>query len=604
MSLINNSQSIIRVADYVMSRLYEEDIKHIFMVTGRGALFLNDAVAGHKGLTSICTHHEQAAAFAAVAYAQYTGKPGACLVSTGCAGTNAITGVLNAWQDGIPCVFISGQNKLNETTRFTGIPLRTYGQQEADIIPIVESITKYSVMITDPKQIIYELEKALYLSQEGRKGPVWIDIPLDIQNMRIKPDELESFIPNKDSFFEPLIEDIEYLKNELINSKRPVILIGSGIRSAEAITDFENFIQKYPIPVVYSGSAPDTYGTINSLSIGSVGIMGCTRAGNFSIQNSDLLIVLGCRLSSMTTGPDCNIKFAREAKIIVVDIDSIEHSKNKDKINHLIIADVKKILISLLKEDIKLSNKEWINKCLHWKEIFPICEDQFRKSDKIDLYELAESLSKVLPNNSVVLTDSGLEELILPTNITFNKEQRCVHPASQGCMGFALPALIGAYFASNRPVIAVIGDGSIMMNLQELETIVDNKIPAKIFVINNNAYAVIRKRQIELFRTRTIGTDISNGVGCPDFSKVADSFGIKFEKIENKNELTEKLKIVLNTEGPVLCEIMGLENQEYISSSHARDVNRRIVTRPIEDQAPYLDRELFLSEMIVMPIDQ
>ena len=592
-----------RVADYIINRLYMEGAKHIFMVTGRGALFLSDAVAAHKEITDISVHHEQAAAYAAFAYSQYTGKLGACLVSTGCAGTNALTGVLNAWQDGIPCVFISGQNKLDETSRYTGIPLRTYGQQEADIIPIVESITKYAVMITDPKQIVYEMEKALYLSKSGRKGPVWIDVPLDIQNMRIEPDQLEQFVVNEEiTFFEPLSDDIQYVKELYQKAKRPVVLIGSGIYSSDAINELELFIDKYQIPLTYAASAVDIYGLENTLSIGCVGIMGCSRAANFTVQNSDLIIVLGSRLSSMTTGESC--KFAREAKVVVVDIDSVEHSKNNVNIDRLIIADVKKFLISFMKEDLNEANNEWRAKCLHWKNIFPRCEEGQRTTEKVDLYYLAECLSEILPNESSLLTDSGLIELILPTNTIFNKGQRSIHPASQGSMGFALPGLIGAFYASGKPVIAVIGDGSIMMNLQELETISYKNIPAKIFVINNNLYAVIRKRQVEMFRSRTIGVDPSDGVGCPEFKKVADCFRMKYVKIDNSKNLIEKLQSVIDMDGPVLCEIMGLENQEYIHVGHVRNSNNKIVTRPLEDQSPCLDRDLFLSEMVIDPIDQ
>ncbi len=594
---------MIRVADYIMERLYAEDVKHVFMVTGRGALFLSDAVARHKELTGVSVHHEQAGAYAAVAYAQYNDKLGACLVSTGCAGTNALTGVLSAWQDGIPCVFISGQNMLQETSHYTGIPLRTFGQQEADIIPIVESVTKYATMITDSKQIVYEMEKALHLAQTGRKGPVWIDVPLDIQSMRIEPEELDCFeADDEESGYKTLPDDIQYVKRLLHHSERPVILIGSGIRSADAVYELEAFLEKHPFPVVYTGSAPDTYGTDNSLSIGSVGIMGCTRAGNFTVQNSDFLLVLGCRLSSMTTGSEYS-KFAREAKIVVVDIDPVEHSKNTVEIDRLVIADVKKFLTVLMDEDIKKANEEWQNKCLHWKHIFPICEDKYKTSEKVDLYYLAECLSEALPTESVFLSDSGLVELILPTNISFGKGQRCIHPASQGAMGFALPGAVGAYYASVLPIIAVIGDGSIMMNLQELETIRYNNIPVTIFVINNNAYAVIRKRQIELFRSRTIGTDPGNGVGCPSFRKVAESFEIPYVKIDNSLELQQKLKSIIDMDGPVLCEIMGLENQEYINISHARNSKGHFVRRPIEDQAPFLDRKRFLSEMIIKPLD-
>ena len=594
---------MIRVADYIMDQLYENGARHIFMVTGRGALFLTDAVAAHKELKGVSLHHEQSASFASVSYADYNEKLGACLVSTGCAGTNAITGLLNAWQDGIPCVFISGQNKLAETSNFSGIPIRTYGQQEANLIPIVKSISKYSTMITDANQIAYELGKALYLAQNGRKGPVWIDIPLDIQNKRINIEDLKHFQIPKQSVPKISRKETTFVVDSLNKSKRPIILIGSGVRSSGAISELNTFIKKINIPVAFANSAPDIYGNDNPLSIGSVGIMGSTRAGNFAVQNSDLLLVIGCRLTTMTTGEDSS-KFAREAKVIVVDIDPVEHSKDGIQIDRLIVSDIKLFLLSLMKNDIKKTKKTWQDKCLHWKKVFPRCEQNYKKSKEIDLYHLAESLSEVLPDKSVFLSDSGLIELILPTNIGFKKNQRCIHPHSQGSMGFALPAVIGAYYASKRPLVAVIGDGSIMMNLQELETISYNDIPAKIFVINNNAYAVIRKRQVDLFRSRTIGVDPSDGISCPNFKKVADAFGIPFTKINSSENLIKKLKSVISSDGPVLCEVMGKENQDYITTSYAKNSKRRIVQRPLEDQAPFLDRSLFLSEMIIEPIDQ
>jgi len=593
---------MVRVADYIIERLYTENAKHIFMVTGRGALFLSDAVAAHKEIKSVSMHHEQAAAYAAVAYAQYNNTIGGCLVSTGCAGTNAITGVLNAWQDGIPCIFISGQNKLQETTNYTGLAIRTYGQQEADIIPIVDSITKYSVMITDPSRIVYEMDKAIHLAQSGRKGPVWIDVPLDVQNMRIEPDECENYVAEDKGRCSASFDDIQYISNLLNNSSRPALLIGSGVHSANAILALELFQDKYKVPLTYAPSASDIYGLENPLSIGSVGIMGCSRSGNFTVQNSDLLLVFGHRLSSMTTGELC--KFARGAKVVVVDIDPIEHSKHAIKIDRLVVSDVKDVLLELVKQDIQETSQSWRNKCLHWKSIFPRYEGKHKSSDKVDLYYLADVLSKVMPDRSTFLSDSGLIELILPANMSFDKGQRCIHPVSQGAMGVALPALIGVHYASDCPVIAVVGDGSIMMNLQELETIHYKNIPAKIFVVNNNAYAVIRKRQVEMFRSRTIGTDPSDGVGCPDFKKVANGFDIPYIKITSNSELQKKLQSVIDMKGPVLCEIMGLEDQDYISSGHARNANNCIVSRPIEDQKPYLSRELFLSEMIIEPIDQ
>src|SRR5574344_1009523 len=450
-----------RVADYVMKRLHEEGAKHVFLVTGRGMLYLSDALARQEGLEGISVHHEQTASYAAIAYAQKTDNIGVAPVSTGCASTNAITGVLCAWQDDVPCVFISGQNKLNETTRFTKLPIRTYGQQEADIISLIEPITKYATMITNPENIAYEMDKAFYLAKNGRKGPVWIDIPLDIQNMRVEPANLKRFeIPKQKKQADN--NDIEFVIEKLKQAKRPLVLYGSGIRSGNAIEDLKKFLKKSQIPAVYASSAVDILNSKNELIIGCVGAMASNRAANFAIQNADLILVLGCRMSSMIVGADVN-KFAREAEIIAVDIDKFEHKKFPDKIDKLIFSDVKEFLTTIAKYQITTENKDWNLKCKHWKKTFPKCETIFKNNKKVDLYELAENLSKYLADDAICVTDAGLEELIIPTTIEFNKNQRCIHPISQGAMGFALPASIGAYISGKNQTIAVIGDGSVMM---------------------------------------------------------------------------------------------------------------------------------------------
>jgi acetolactate synthase-1/2/3 large subunit len=592
-----------RVADYIIQRLYDAGAKHIYLVTGRGILYLTDAVASHKDVTGICVHHEQAASYAATAYAKYNNKIGACIVSTGCASTNAITGLLCAWQDSVPCVFISGNNMLKETSRNAGIPLRTFGQQETDIVAVVDKLTKYAVMISDPMKIAYEIDKAMYLANEGRKGPVWIDVPLDVQDARIEPENLERYLPDASEKFDPINEDVKYVVNALQSAKRPVILLGSGVRSADALDELEAFLKKHPMPVTFSTSAPDTYGTKNVLSIGAVGSMGGTRAGNFAVQNSDLLLVLGSSLSPMTTSSEYK-KFARASEIIVVDVDPIEHSKNTVKIDKLVLSDVKKFLVKLNICDFWNDISEWNEKCGHWKEVFPVCDAIHKASELVDLYYLTDCLSKALPEDAVICSDAGLEELIVPSNITLGSGQRCIHPNSQGAMGYALPSTIGAYHASKNIVAAVIGDGSIMMNIQELATIAYQKIPAKIFIINNNGYAIIRQRQRQFFRSRTIGNDAGDGVGIPDFRKVAECFDIPFIKISDSKCLLEKMKAVLDMDGPVLCEVLGLAEQSYLHSSYTRDQNKKVVHRPLEDQSPFLERETFLSEMIIDPIDQ
>jgi acetolactate synthase-1/2/3 large subunit len=592
-----------RVSDYIVNKIYETGADTIFSVSGRGALFLTDAVAKHGKICNVAVHHEQSAAFAAVAYAQFSGKIGACLVSTGCASTNAITGVLSAWQDNLPCIFISGQNILNETSNYTGLKIRTFGQQEADIIPIIKSITKYSAMLHKGSDIVEELDKAIYYALEGRQGPVWLDIPLDLQSANVDVDLPLPKVEIEKKVYSVSDNDISILANKLLNAKRPVVLIGSGVRSASAEESLRLFIESQNIPLVYSNSAPDIYGTKNKLSIGSIGSMGASRAGNFCLQNSDLVLVLGNRLSAYSTGVDfCD--FARDAEKIVVDIDPIEHTKNGIKIEQLLEIDVELLLTKLNKLDFSCNVSDWVHKCLYWKNKFSVVEQNFLNSDKIDLYELTEALSKALPEKCSLVTDSGFIEVIVPTNFNFGNSQRAIHPISQGAMGFALPGAIGTHFASNQPVFVVVGDGSVMMNLQELQTIIHNKIPVKIIIINNNVYGIIRRRQSELFRGRVIGVDSNNGVSCPNFEKVALAFGLKYQLIDKKESLELSLKQLVETDGPVICEIICREDQSYIEVGTVRDQNKKMVRRPLEDQTPFLDRELFLSEMIINPIKQ
>ena len=555
-----------------------------------------------KTLKVFFFHHEQSAAFAAITTPSINNNISCCMVSTGCASTNTITAVLSAWQDGLPVIFLSGQNFLNETTNYKKKKIRTYGQQEADIVKIIKPITKYSKMINDPLQIKYELDKAFFFANDKIKGPVWLDIPLDIQNSRIDDKKLKSF--TKD-------HEIKKCSSQLINkvyseikyANRPAILIGSGIKNANRIKDFKKFVTKYKIPVVYSSSGSSILGSENKLSIGSIGSQGCSREGAFTVQNCDLLIVLGSRLNSITIGLDVK-KFARKAKKIIIDIDKEEYKKNKLVNSKLILCDLGFFLKKINQKKIIPKWKKWNLKCLSWKKVFKNKRDILDKSKKINLYELSEVFSKILPSNSVFLCDSGFIDVILPTNIKFKKKQICIHPVSQGAMGFALPSIVGAHSVGKENIIAVIGDGSIMMNLQELQTIKHYKICAKIFIINNNMYGIIRRRQKELFRGRTIGTDDTNGVGNPDFKKISNAFGIKYKLVKTKKNLTNKIKSILKEKKTVICEIIADENQQYIEIGYTKNKNGKIVRRPLEDQKPFLNRNIFLREMIIEPIDQ
>lgn len=604
-----------RVADYIVEKLNKEGVNDIFMVTGRGLLFLSDAVAKNNNINAISVHNEQAGAYSAMGYAQINNTIGACMVSTGCGSTNAVTGVLCAYQDSVPCIFISGQNMLNQTTRYRKNGIRTFGSQEADIVSIVESITKYSVMIEDEKTIAYHLEKAIFLMRSGRPGPVWIDVPLDIQNARIDDSELIHFDPNEVIANQDINSDIYYRKEELSDdekeylvysfkqSVRPVFLLGNGIRKSDAVDECRKMIERLGVPVVYTPTAADIYGSANTLSIGSIGSLGGTREGNFVLQNADLVISLGSGLSSVRVGnyPE---KFAREAKIIVVDIDVKQHEKDELRIDKLILSDVKRVIEFIYNNIDTHLYLNWVEKCLHWKDIFPLGKEQISNDERLDLYYLAEKMGNYLDEKSTVVCDAGYEELIIPSSVHYSNNQRCIHPSAQGAMGYALPAAIGAWFCSKNEVVAVIGDGSIMMNLQEMETVRHNRVPLKIIVINNNVYSVIRKRQQDLFRTRTIGTQPDNGVSIPEFSKVADCFGFSYYRITNVGEFDSKLNEFLRKDGPALCEIYCVEEQRYLHMSVTRGENKRIVHRPLEDLSPFLEREIFLEEMIVSPIDQ
>ena len=591
-----------RVADFIIQYLKNKNVKNFFSVTGRGTLFLNDALAREKNVKSFFFHHEQSAAFAAITTPSTNNNISCCMVSTGCASTNTVTAVLSAWQDGLPVIFLSGQNFLNETTSYKKKNIRTYGQQEADIIKIIKPITKYSKMITDPMQIKYELDKAFFFANNKIKGPVWLDIPLDIQNSRLEDKKLKSFSKNYE-IIKCSSKLINKVFSEIKFANRPAVLIGSGVKNAKCIEEFKKFVNKYQIPVVYTSSGSSILGSEYKLSIGSIGSQGCSREGAFTVQNCDLLIVLGSRLNSLTIGLDVK-KFARNAKKIIIDIDKDEYEKNRFENSKLILSDLDFFLKKMNQKKIIIKWNKWILKCLNWKKIFKSKKDILNGSQKINLYELSEVFSKTLPSNSVFLCDSGFIDVILPTNIRFRKKQICIHPVSQGSMGFALPAIIGAYSTGKKNIVSVIGDGSIMMNLQELQTIKYYKIPAKIFIINNKMYGIIRRRQKELFRGRTIGTDDTNGVGNPDFRKISKAFDIKYKLIKTKKNLTSEINSVLKEKKTVICEIIADENQEYIEIGYAKNKKGKIVRRPLEDQKPFLDRNTFLREMIIEPIDQ
>jgi len=588
-----------RVTDIVASFLVEQGIKDVFTLTGGGAMFLNDGIASNDDINAICNHHEQACAMGAVAYAKYKNGLAAAMFSTGCGSTNAITGLLDAWQDNTPVIFISGQIKRKETSRNSQTSLRQFGVQEADIVSIVESLTKYAVMVNEPEDILYHLEKAVHLALTGRPGPVWIDIPLDIQGFSIDTNELRHFVPKIETNQE--IKGIERFVEMYEQAERPIILAGNGIRLSGSVDKLREFASKNNIPCAVSYLAADYFEQDNPNYVGRLGIKG-DRAGNFALQNSDLIISLGSRLSVCLTGFEYEL-FARDSKLIVVDIDEDEHKKNTVNIDQLICADVGDFLENIENKITPKASKDWPNKCIHWKNKWPVYQEGY-DTDTVNMYEFIKALSELASEDSIVVSDAGSSYYVTSQSFTLNnKKQRYITSGAQADMGFTLPAAIGACIAANKPVIGITGDGSFQLNIQELQTIKHYNLPVKLIVWNNNGYLSIRATQNKFFDGRRIGTDPESGVSFPEVGKIASAYELPYVKINNVAELREKLAGVIAASGPVICEVMCPENQEIIPAvSAVKNDDGSMTSKPIEDMYPFLERDEFLNEMIVKSI--
>ena len=596
-----------RVTDYIAEYIYHQGVSHVFMVSGGGMMFLSDGIACHKHLKAVCTHHEQAAAMAAVAYSKYNENLGVCYVTTGCGGTNALTGLLNGWQDNIPCLFISGQSKRKETIRNSGLALRQFGVQEADIISVVQSLTKYSVMVNNPELIAYHLDKAVFLAHHGRPGPVWLDIPLDVQGAQIESEVLQHFLPepDMDDYGLPTDAEIEGVFRLIEKAERPIVVAGQGIRLGKAIAELRNFIEKFQIPMVSSKLGTDLLPTAHPLFIGSIGNKG-TRAGNMAMQNSDLLISIGCRLSVSSTGHEYK-NFAREATVVVVDIDPVEHKKNTVRIDRFIHADAKIFLTKINEFDKCEPRVWWVEKCQSWKKKYPVCLPGYADdSEGINLYYFVDCLSKAVESDAVIVTDAGSAGYVGTQGIQHAEGQRTVTTGGQMEMGYTIPAAIGVCYARNKKqVIGITGDGSFQMNIQELQTIVHNDLPIKIFVWNNNGYMSIRATQRKYFDGRFIGTDSTSGVSFPSLEKISSAYGLKYFRLDKSRNLTNAIRQILACPKVALCEVMCIKDQEIVPSvSSVRKEDGTMVSKPLEDMYPFLDRKEFLEEMIVPIVEE
>ena len=590
-----------KVAKYISQFIVNRGIKDCFMVTGGGAMHLDDALGHQEGLNCIFNHHEQGSAIAAEAYTRITGKLAAVCVTSGPGGTNAITGVVGGWLDSIPMFIISGQVK-RETTIWScsDLGLRQLGDQEFDIVHSVSNMTKYAVMVTNPEEIAYHLEKALFLALDGRKGPVWLDIPLDVQGAVIETEKLihfQSEIENPWSVPQIKKGVVEEVLNRIRQAKAPLILAGTGIRLGNAERELLQVINKIKIPVVTAWNANDTIAYDNPYFAGMPGTVG-TRPGNFAIQNCDLLISLGCRMNIRMIGYN-HFDFAKNAYKIVIDIDSRELCKPTLNIDMPVHADVKDFLSAILESDYNPEEKHenWRKWCHELLEKYPAVRPEYHKTgnELINPYVLIQNLSTLLDKNDRIICGNGSACVITFQASQIKQGQRMFTNSGCAAMGYGLPAALGVAVSDNsKRTICIDGDGSIMMNIQELATIAHNRLNIQIFIINNNGYHSIRQTQRNLFQPPFIGINDESGLGFPDFGKLADAFGIQYYCFEKEDQSIDTIKKVLESDGACICEVVVDPNQNFEPKSSSKVLpDGRIVSPSLDDMAPFLDREEF-----------
>jgi acetolactate synthase-1/2/3 large subunit len=594
-----------RVADYLPKFIRDRGVRHVFMLSGGGIMHLTDGLACNRDIEAICLHHEQAVSMAVEAYARHRGGLGAAYFTTGPGATNALTGLAGAWLDSVPCLFVSGQVKRKETVYRAGIPaLRQIGVQEINILPIVRSIAKYAAFVDDPNDIRYHLEKAAHMAAEGRPGPVWLDIPLDVQGATIDPAKLKGFTAGKRPSHIPAAS-IRKAAECLLSASRPVLLAGQGVRISGAVESMLKFVERYRIPVVTTYLGVDLIDSRHPYYVGRIGIKG-DRAGNYAMQNSDLLIVIGASLTVAETGYEY-AEFARGARTIVVDIDETSHKKKTVRIDLFIKGDAKEFLdrTNTAVGWRRLSiDPKWPHACREWREKYPVCLPEYAAlKDKINIYYFVERLSGRLTPRDIVVSDAGSAFYAVSQCVKIKRGLRYITSGGFATMGYSVPASIGISIAAGRKrVMCITGDGSFQQNLQELQSIVHHKLPIKIFILNNDGYLSIRFTQERHFNGRFIGEGRRSGVSFPDSRKIARAYGIKFIRASDNRALDRALAETLAWQGPVICEIMTPRDQLVIPTVASQKLaNGTMASSPLEDMYPFLDREEFRKNMFVEP---
>jgi acetolactate synthase-1/2/3 large subunit len=600
-------QQAIRLADYVADRVAAEGVGCVFLVPGGGAMHLNDAFGNHKVLKYVANHHEQASAIAAEAYSRIHGHLGCAVVTTGPGATNAVTPCAGAWIESVPLLILSGQVKRSDLMGDSGV--RQRGPQEVDIVSIVRPITKYAVTVTDPLDIRRVLDEAIHLATSGRRGPVWVDIPIDVQNATVLPSELRAYtsiVPMRAPIAE---QDADEVLDALVSARRPLILAGHGVRLAGGARAFRQLVETLQVPVVTTWNASDLIPFDHPLNVGKPGVV-ALRAPNFAIQNADFILSLGARLDAVVTAHNLE-NFGRSARKVVVDVDSNELRKfyGVPGYSKTICADAGVFIDALLervKTSVSADRKEWANRCDVWKQRFaPQGEADNASAGPISHTRITQALSRALPPDALIVTgSSGLAIEFFYMGFQNKEGQRVFLTSGLGAMGYALPSAIGAHMASDgRPIVCIESDGSLMMNVQELQTLATLRAPVRLFVLNNKGYASIRNTQRNYFAGRYVGSAPCAGLDMPDLEGVARAFGWDFMRIDDSADLESKIGFALGQTGPLLIDVQLVSDEALAPKCAAipgSDGSMR--SMPLEDMSPLLSLEELHCNMIV-PID-
>ncbi len=584
-----------RVADYIARHLNSVGVKTVFMLSGGGMMHLVDAVGRVPGLRYVCNHHEQASAMAADAYARQSGSLGVCYATSGPGATNILTGLVGAWQDSSPVLFLTGQSKVSQTIRGSGIEgLRQFGAFEADIVPIVQSVTKYAVFLDDPKQARYHLEKAIHLALTGRPGPVLIDVPLDVQGAPIDPETLPAYEPQAPDMGTVDEAALREVLCAIDTAERPLVLAGYGVRCAQAVDAFRSWVARSGLPVITTQLAKDVLPYDDPLFTGHPGVKG-DRPGNFAVQRADLLLCLGCSLNAMTTGYELDA-FAPRAHKIMIDPDPAVLRKEDVNVAQKIRCDIASFLAGALANTAPQDAERfaaWRRQCLEWKARYAVRNEPHDLSDgPVNFYEFADVLSDALAGSETIVTDAGSAFYVMGQAFKAKRDQRYIVSGSLGAMGFSLPASIGAAVADPaRMAVCVTGDGSLQTNIQELQTVRHNGLNLKLFIISNDGYASIRNTQAGFFDGFYVGCSRDSGVSIPPLDKLADTYGIPFVACEHRGRLAESIRETLDRPGPVMCSITAQPGQQIIPTvTSVRLPNGAMKSADLDAMFPFVDR--------------